>query len=648
MHAVLGSLFALFILVSTTPAPGVSIVSVTNSPSVKRLPDISSNDNRRPAGTLANGTLVLQLRAAVGVWRPEKDKGPSLEVEAFAEVGSALTVPSPLIRVPEGTEVVATIANELTHALRVHGLCTRGGPACAPLEIPAGESREARFATGPAGTYHYWATTTGMPLGFRGAGDTQLSGAFIVDPPGAAPNADRVLVITEWSNLTREQLQAIARADDPGAVFFGLNPRFTFLINGLSWPSTERLTYGLGERVRWRVLNLSTQRHPMHLHGFYFEVQSLGDGLRDTAFASGQAPRVVTQLLSAGATMMMEWTPERIGNWLFHCHVMDHVSPERSLASGHEDHHASHSASAGMAGMVLGVTIVGSEAPTAEAEGSRHEWDDAARVKLTLVMDDTPPGGPDQRPVFGFALVDSGSSTVPARVSVPGPLMVLRHGEPVEIALVNHLPEGTAIHWHGMELESYYDGVHGWSGHGSRVTPLIEPAETFAVRFTPPRAGTFMYHTHLHDRRQLTSGLYGPMIVLEPDQTFDPTTDHVFMLGRSGPEVAAPVLLNGSRSPQDVWKAGSRHRVRLINITPDDILSVSLQTPDGPIVWTPLTKDGATLPAAQCKPVPARQTIGVGETYDFEVQTPAARQNWWLEVRSTGGKWQVQGQVVVR
>ena len=60
-----------------------------------------------------------------------------------------------------------------------------------------------------------------------------------------------------------------------------------------------------------------------------------------------------------------------------------------------------------------------------------------------------------------------------------------------------------------MELESYYDGVHGFGGIGLRMTPLIQPGESFVVRFTPPRTGTFIYHTHLHDRRQLTSGLYG-------------------------------------------------------------------------------------------------------------------------------------------
>ncbi len=136
------------------------------------------------------------------------------------------------------------------------------------------------------------------------------------------------------------------------------------------------------------------------------------------------------------------------------------------------------------------------------------------------------------------------------------------------------MPEATAIHWHGMELESYYDGVHGWSGAGTRVTPMIEPGASFVVRFTPPTTGTFIYHTHLHDRVQLTSGLYGAMIVLDPGEVLDDTTDHVMVIGRGGPQPDSPVVLNNQRALESVWKAGTRHRVRLINITPDDIVSV--------------------------------------------------------------------------
>ena len=45
---------------------------------------------------------------------------------------------------------------------------------------------------------------------------------------------------------------------------------------------------------------------------------------------------------------------------------------------------------------------------------------------------------------------------------------------------------------------------------------------------------------------------------------------------------------------------------------------------------------------------PARQTIAVGETYDFALDLPRGRQTVWVEVRSTSGKWLAQGQVIAK
>ena len=260
----------------------------------------------------------------------------------------------------------------------------------------------------------------------------------------------------------------------------------------------------------------------MHLHGFYFEVDSLGDGVHDVPVDARTRHPVVTEVLRSGATMTLTWLPERVGNWLFHCHIMHHVSPERRLsaaapssneqAAHHGAHHGSHDAGAGMAGMILGVTVV---PPTGTVPSVRE--DDHAARKLTLVMTSDLTNG---EPAFGFTLSGDGVPPTPASAvpSAPGPALVLRRGEPVEITVVNRLGEATALHWHGIELDSYYDGVHGWSGVDRRLAPLIEPERSFVVRFTPPRAGTFMYHTHLHDERQLPLGLYGPVIVVEPER----------------------------------------------------------------------------------------------------------------------------------
>ncbi len=601
--------------------PGTSGVAAA-APTVEA---VTPNDNTRAAGVLSNGTLTLRLRAAAGLWRPEGPDGPALSIEALGEASAPLTVPAPLIRVAEGTPIVVSIQNDLAGSLHVNGLCTRDGTPCAPIDVPAGETREVRFSSGRAGTYHYWATTIGAPVPFR-----ELAGGFVVDAPGAAID-DRVLIITEWTSLTREQLLTIISADDPSAAFVALEPRLTFVINGLSWPATERLTYRRGTDVKWRVINLSSQSHPMHLHGFYFNVTSRGDGVRDSPVDPDRVRRVVTQLIPPGGTIAMTWTPEREGNWLFHCHIMTHVSPERRLAApagghsghsgaSHAEHQGGHDNAGGMAGMILGVSVLAPEG-SETARPSSDRW----QRKLTLTIERGPNGDGD-KPTAGFVLTESGIPPAPASLSAPGPPIVLRRNEPVEITIVNHLPEATALHWHGMELESYYDGVHGWSGIDQQLAPMIEAGGRFVVRFTPPRAGTFIYHTHLHDYRQLSSGLYGPLIVVDSGETFNPATDHVFVIGRRGVTSAAEsilgdpasVVLNGERAPRFVWKAGTPHRIRLVNITPDDIFTVSIQTAEGPAAWTPLTKDGAVVPPAESVPGPARQTIAVGETYDFE------------------------------
>ena len=52
-----------------------------------------------------------------------------------------------------------------------------------------------------------------------------------------------------------------------------------------------------------------------------------------------------------------------------------------------------------------------------------------------------------------------------------------------------------------------------------------------AVLAVPQITETFIYHTNLHDYRQLSSGLDGPLIVTDENATFDPTVDHVIVPG---------------------------------------------------------------------------------------------------------------------
>jgi len=67
--------------------------------------------------------------------------------------------------------------------------------------------------------------------------------------------------------------------------------------------------------------------------------------------------------------------------------------------------------------------------------------------------------------------------------------------------------------------------------------------------------------------------------------------------------------------------------------------SVGVLTMDSLLVqWRPLAKDGADLPEASRAPRRARQTIAMGETYDFEL-TPERTGTLRIEVRGgLGGR----------
>jgi len=241
---------------------------------------------------------------------------------------------------------------------------------------------------------------------------------------------------------------------------------------------------------------------------------------------------------------------------------------------------------------------------------------------------------------------------------VPGPVILLTRGEPVEAALVNEMSDPTAVHWHGIELESYFDGVPGWGTSGGSITPSIGSGQTFTVKFTPPRAGTFIYHTHWHDEAQLAGGLYGPLIVLERGRRYDPATDHVFIMGYDGLAVRGqrePLALNGRSLPVPApapgpytmsLRQGVPNRLRLINVTPDNV-ALNFVLTDGftTVNWKPVAKDGADLPSTQTAAREARQLVSVGETYDFEVQ-PSAGQRLWLNVLRGNGEWVSQALLV--
>jgi len=77
---------------------------------------------------------------------------------------------------------------------------------------------------------------------------------------------------------------------------------------------------------------------------------------------------------------------------------------------------------------------------------------------------------------------------------------------------------------------------------GGEMVQAVAPGERLAVRMTPPRAGTFIYHVHPEPGHQLAKGLYFMQISLDENKGLrlpDPDGEPVLWT----PEVSGDHLL---------------------------------------------------------------------------------------------------------
>jgi FtsP/CotA-like multicopper oxidase with cupredoxin domain len=166
--------------------------------------------------------------------------------------------------------------------------------------------------------------------------------------------------------------------------------------------------------------------------------------------------------------------------------------------------------------------------------------------------------------------------------------------------------------------------VGGWSGDGHRTAPVIAAGDSFVARMVPPRAGTFIYHSHVDEARHLASGLYGALVVLDSAAKWNPARDHILIFSQAGTDDSAAVVANGGRSPAiGPLRPGVSHRIRIINITAGDLVTGELLDGDSITTWRRVAKDGADLPANLAHREPARFVMGAGETLDVEL-TPTS------------------------
>ncbi|GAA1751475.1 multicopper oxidase family protein [Kocuria aegyptia] len=173
--------------------------------------------------------------------------------------------------------------------------------------------------------------------------------------------------------------------------------------------------------------------------------------------------------------------------------------------------------------------------------------------------------------------------------SLPGPTLRVRPGDTIRVAMTNALEAPTNLHVHGLHVSP--------RANGDNPFVSIGPGESFDYEFVLPGdhpPGTYWYHPHHHGHvaDQLAAGLYGALVVEDPDPVpvarervlvvSDLTLDdsgHLAevsppeqMMGREG----ETVLVNGQVRPEATAAPGERELWRVVNACPSRYLRLTL------------------------------------------------------------------------
>jgi len=160
--------------------------------------------------------------------------------------------------------------------------------------------------------------------------------------------------------------------------------------------------------------------------------------------------------------------------------------------------------------------------------------------------------------------------------SAPGPTVQVNQGDRVRIIVDNHLPEATAMHWHGFEVPVEMDGAPGSS------QDTIAPGGRFVYEFTLHQEGTYFYHSHMAMQEMM--GMIGAF-VMHPKDGYKPRVDKDFVIILQEyailPNITVPnsmnmefnwLTFNGKAAPATtplIVRHGERVRIRLINLGMD-------------------------------------------------------------------------------
>ncbi len=198
--------------------------------------------------------------------------------------------------------------------------------------------------------------------------------------------------------------------------------------------------------------------------------------------------------------------------------------------------------------------------------------------------------------------------------SVPGPVLRVAQGDRLRVTLVNHLPEATSIHWHGLRVPNAEDGVAGIT------QDAVGPGRSYVYEFIASDAGTFWYHSHQDPYKQIPRGLFGALVV-EPPASPVRERDYVLMIHTLPGE--ATIAVDGHPNLYLEADPNETVRLRLINAASPDNYGTPLTPALVGAPYAIASLDGHDLNQPQVFG-PEQITLGMGQRADLVFKMPSS------------------------
>jgi FtsP/CotA-like multicopper oxidase with cupredoxin domain len=284
----------------------------------------ASGPDYQPVATLNGWTLPWRMN---GEWKEfhlvaepvVREMAPGMKAHLWGYNGQS---PGPTIEAVEGDKVRIFVTNKLPEHTTIHWhgmLLPNGMDGVGGLTQPhikPGQTFAYEFVLKKSGTFMYHPHADEMVQMAMG-----MMGMFIIhprDPKFMRVDRDFVFLLSSYLIETGAYMPKVNEMTD-----FNL-----WAFNTRVFPGIDHLVVAKNDRVRVRVGNLTMTNHPIHMHGYHFEVTCTDGGwVRPEA----RWPEVTIDV-PVGAMRAYEFDATEEGDWALHCHKSHHTMN----AMGHE------------------------------------------------------------------------------------------------------------------------------------------------------------------------------------------------------------------------------------------------------------------------------------------------------------------------